>query len=245
LLAVTCGVAEAAPVDPAQFAAVDKAADAFVKLGKDAYKTGKPPRQSDPQAAKLLDTIFGTAKLNDGPGPVPFAQLDKLNGWLWCVLQTGAIYVLAGTGVDDINKASSADEKQIGLNLVAFAPEIGRYYDAQLAVSRAETDTIVAELAAHPDQFTTSKAVHGLATTRGGLTQTLIGVVTTFPFTGLDPAWIRDREVALMAIAPSAVKFLEADSRKQIADAALQVAEGMTDPAAKDGLIAFAKAIGP
>jgi hypothetical protein len=161
------------------------------------------------------------------------------------VLQTGAIYILAGTGIADITKASSADQKQIGLNIVAFAPEVGCYYDAQLAVPRAETDTLVAEIAANPDLFTSSQAMHGLATTRGGLTQTLIGIVTTFPLTGVDPAWIRDREVALMAFAPSAVKFLEADSRKQIAAAALRVAEGIEDPGAKEGLTAFAKAIGP
>ena len=86
VLAVPCGVAEAGPLDPAQVLAVDKAAEAFTKLGEDAYKTGKPPRQSYPQVAKLLDAIFDTAKLNDGPDPVPFAQLDKLNDWLLRVL---------------------------------------------------------------------------------------------------------------------------------------------------------------
>lgn len=77
------------------------------------------------------------------------------------------------------------------------------------------------------------------------MTQTLIGVVTSFPAPGLDVGWIRDREAALMAIAPTAARFLEEDSRKKIADAARQVADTMSDQAVKDGLTAFAKAISP
>lgn len=248
LLAMSWNVSEAAQFDPAQVAAVGKAANAFAKLGKDAYQTGKPPRQSDPKAAKLLDVVFGTAKLNDGPDPVPFARLDKLNDWLMAVLKTGFIYICAGTGIADLNKVGSIDDKaqqQVIANLIAFAPEVGRYYDAQLAVAQAESDTIAAELAAHPDRFKSDNAAHGLATTRGGMTQTLIGVVTTFPTPGLDPAWIRDREAALMAIAPSAARFLEAGSREQVAATALKVADTINDPGAKDGLTAFAKAIAP
>jgi hypothetical protein len=131
------------------------------------------------------------------------------------------------------------------LNVGAFAPEVGRYYDAQLAVSQAESDTLATELTVHPDQFKSDHGVQALATIREGLAQTLIGLVTTFPAPGLDAAWIQDREKALMAIAPSAARFLEADSRKRIAAAALQVADGMTDPPVKDGLTAFAKAISP
>ena len=243
-----CEFRRASQFDPSQVAAVDKAAAAFAQLGKDAYKTGKPPRVSDPKAAKLLDVIFGTAKLNDGADPVPFAQLDKLNDWLLRVLQTGLVYVCAGTGIADLGKVASVDEKaqeQIALNLVSFAPEIGRYYDAQLAVSHAESDTIMVEMAAHPDRFKSDQVMHGLATTRDGLTRTLIGVVTSFPTPGLEAAWIRDREAALMAIAPTAVKFLGADSRKRIVAAAQQVADRMGDPGVKDGLIAFTNTIAP
>src|SRR5579863_2821177 len=89
LLVTSWSIAEAAQLDPAQVAAAGKAADALAKLGKDAYQTGKPPRQSDPKVAKLLDVVFGgTAKLNDGPDPVPLEQLDKLNDWLLSVLKT-------------------------------------------------------------------------------------------------------------------------------------------------------------
>jgi len=240
--------AAAANFDPEQVAAVDKAADAFAVLGMEAYQTGAPPRQSDSTAKELLDIIFGTAALNDGPDPIPFAQIDKLNDWLLRVVKTGMIYVFAGTGIADIEKISTVDAKvqqQIAANTTAFAPELGRYYDSQLALSRAEMDTVAAEMAAHPDKFTSSNATSGLAQMRTGLTQTLIGVVTTFPVPGLDPTWMRERELALVAIAPSAARFLDDGSRKQVREAALQVADTMSDQAVKDGLVAFAKTIMP
>jgi len=248
VFAASGGAAAAANFDPAQIAAIDKAADAFAALGKDAYKTGEPPRQSDPAAKKLLDVIFGTSGLNAGATPVPFEQIDALNDWASRIVKTGMIYVFAGTGIADIAKLQDLNPKvpeQIAKNTTAFALEIGRFYDAQLSVSRAEIDAVAAEMAAHPDKFASAGAAAGLARMQGGMTQTLVGVVTTFPVPGLEPGWMRERELALIAIAPSAAGFLEPDSRKQIRDAAMQVADTMTDQAVKDGLIAFAKTISP
>jgi hypothetical protein len=242
------GTAAAAGFDPAQTAAIDKAADAFAALAKDSYKTGSPPRQADPAARDLLDVIFTTSGLNQGGGPVPFEQIDKLNDWLLRIVKTGMVYVFAGTGIADIAKAQGIDAKvqqQIVKNTVTFAPENGRYFDAQLAVSQAEIDSVTAEMAAHPDKFKAANAISGLAKMRGGLTSSLVGVVTTFPVTGLDPAWLRARELALIAIAPSAARFLEPDAREKVRDAAMQVAETMADQAVKDGLIAFARTIAP
>lgn len=243
-----CGEAAAANLDPAQVAAVDKAADAFAALGKDAYKTGNPPRQTDPAARELLDVIFGTAELSSGAAPVPFEQIDGLNDWASQVVRTGMIYVFAGTGIADMAKLQDINPKvpaQIAKNTVAFAPEMGRFFDAQLTLSRAEIDTVAAEMAAHPDKFQSSAAATGLARMRAGLTQTLIGTVTTFPVPGLETAWMRERELTLVAVAPSAAKFLDADARSQIHDRAMKVAETMSDQAVKDGLIAFAKTISP
>jgi hypothetical protein len=243
-----CGEAAAANLDPAQIAAVDKAADAFAALAKEAYKTGNPPRESDPAAKELLDIIFGTAELNFGAATAPFEQIDGLNDWASRVVATGMIYVFAGTGIADMAKLQDinpAVPAQIAKNTVAFAPEIGRFFDAQLALSRAEIDTVAAEIAAHPDKFQSSGAAAGLARMRAGVTQTLVGVVTTFPVPGLETGWMRERELALVAIAPSAARFLDADARTQIHDAALKVAETMSDQAVKDGLIAFAKTISP
>ena len=193
LVAVTwAGMASAAPgpLDPAHIAAIDKAAAAFLAIAKDTHKTGTPPRQSDPQIKKLLTTVCDTRGLNDGAA-APFAQIDALNDWLKQLTQIGMVYILAGTGIADPATAGAIDDTvkaKIAQNAVAFAPEIGRYIDADLAVTQAEIGTILAHMTEDPAAFATPKAQDGLAKMRAGLARTLAGVVTTMKTPGLDPA---------------------------------------------------------
>jgi hypothetical protein len=241
------GTAGAATVDAARIAAVDKAADAFLKLGKDAYKTGEPPRQSTPQVEKLLATLCDTGGLNDGKA-VPFSDLTKLNDWLMKLTQVGMVYILAGTGVSDTAKLGEIDDKgkaKIAANTVAFAPELGRYIDATLAVMQAEMATILVKMTEDPASLATPKAQHGLGETRAGVTRTLAGVVTTMPTPGLDPAWAVARLPALAAIAPVAAAFLPEENRKQLHDLTVATAETLKDEKAKAGLASFAKTIAP
>lgn len=178
--------AAAAGFDAAKIAEIKTAGDAFQALGKDAYKTGLPPRQSDPAVAKLLDTIFGTDVLN-GPPPVTFAQFLAVNDWLLQVVNTGLVYVTAGTNIADfmaLTSISAEAQTRMNANVIAFAPEIGRYYDAQLAVSRVEIDLVIGELAAHPDDYKSGTKAQGVGEMRSGLAQTLTGVVETFQLPG-------------------------------------------------------------
>jgi hypothetical protein len=239
--------AAAAGFDAAKIAEIKTAGEAFQALGKDAYKTGLPPRQSDPAVAKLLDTIFGTDVLN-GPPPVTFAQFLAVNDWLLQVVNTGLVYVTAGTGIADftaVTSISAEAQTRMNANVIAFAPEIGRYYDAQLAVSRVEIDLVIAELAAHPDDYKSGTKAQGVGEMRSGLAQTLAGVVETFQLPGIDPAWLRDRLPALLALAPTAAKFLEADQKQQVHDLAVKIAAAASDDAVKAGLTSFAQAIAP
>ena len=136
--------AAAAGFDAAKIAEVKRASEAFVALGKDAYKTGQPPRQSDPAVAKaLLDTIFDTSvDVLNGPPPVTFAQFLDVNNWLMAVVNVGLVYVTAGTGFSDfttlasLNSVTAKQQAQMNANVISYAPEMGRYYDAQLAVSQ-------------------------------------------------------------------------------------------------------------
>jgi hypothetical protein len=180
------GTAAAAGFDAAKLADVKKAGAAFLVLGKDAYKTGQPPRQSDPAAGKLLDTIFNTDALN-GPPPIAFAQFLDVNDWLAQVVSVGLIYVTSGTGVADFSAVTgltAKQQEQMNANVILFAPEVGRYYDAQLSVSRVEIDLVVGELAAHPDNYKSGTRAQGVAQMRSGLAMTLRGVVTTFQIAG-------------------------------------------------------------
>lgn len=235
-----------APLDPTHIATIDKAAAAFLAIGKDAYKTGNPPRLSDPRVGELLATLCDTRGLNEG-GPTPFAQIDALNDWLKQLTQIGMVYVLAGTGITDpaAGAIDDAAKAKIARNTVAFAPEIGRYIDANLAVTQAEIGAILAHMTEDPAAFATPKAQDGLDKMRAGLARTLAGVVTTMRTPGLDPSWPAARLAALGAIAPLAAVFLVADDRRQLHDMTVATAAATNDKAVKAGLTAFAQTIAP
>jgi hypothetical protein len=246
IVAVALGghAAIAAGVSQDQLTAVNKAADAFMALAKDSYKTGTPPRQSDAAVKALLDTLFATGDL----APVPFANLDKLDDWMTRVAAIGDVYVFAGTGVADPAKLTKPDAKlqqKMVQNQVTYAPELGRQADAVMQLAGAIIDCIATELAAHPDEFNAPQAKQGLASERSGTAQMLGTVIGTFATKGLDPGWIKDRLTVLNAIAPSAAKFLTTDDRKRLRDEATQIAGMIADPAVKSGLAAFAKTIAP
>jgi hypothetical protein len=128
---------------------------------------------------------------------------------------------------------------------VAFAPEIGRYIDADLAVTEAEIGAILAHMTQDPPLFATPKAQDKLNAMKAGLARTLAGVVTTMPTPGLDPTWPAARLAALTAIAPAAAAFLAPDDRRQLHDLAVQAADALNDEKAKAGLAAFANTIAP
>ena len=239
--------AAAAAFDAAKIADIKKASEAFQTLGKNAYQTGQPPRQSDPTVAKLLDTIFDTSVLN-GPPPVTFAQFLDVNNWLMQVVNVGLVYVTAGTGIADfasLKSVTSNQQAQMNANVIAFAPEMGRYYDAQLNVSKVEIDLVVAELVAHPDNYKSGTRAQGISDMRSGLAQTLAGVIETFQLSGVDQAWLRDRLAALAALAPTAAKFLQPDQKQQVHDLAVKVAAASSDDAIKTGLNSIAQALAP
>jgi hypothetical protein len=239
------GIASAAGFDAAKIADLKKASDAFAALGKDAYKTGQPPRQSDPAVKALLDAIFDTSVLSGSP-PVTFARFLDVNNWLMEVVNVGLVYVTAGTGFSDFTTLAShttAAQTQMNANVIAYAPEMGRYYDAQLAVSKVEIDLISAELAAHPDDYKTGPRAQGVGEMREGLAQTLSGVVETFQLPGIEAAWLRDRLPALLALAPTAAKFIETDAKQRLRNLALRVANASSDDAIKAGLNSFAQAM--
>jgi len=241
-------IAAAAGLDAAKIADVKKASEAFVAMGKDAYETAsQAPRQSDPAVKALLDAVFDTSVLA-GPPPVTFAQFLDVNNWLMQVVNAGLIYVTAGTGIADFGSVTSitpAAQEQMNSNVITYAPEMGRYYDAQLAVTKVEIDLIIGELAAHPDAYKSGTKAQGIEEMRSGLAQTLAGVVETFQLPGVDPGWLHDRLPTLLALAPSASKFLQADARQQLHDLATKVAAAASDTGIKSGLTSFAQAVAP
>jgi hypothetical protein len=102
---------------------------------------------TDPAARALIDTVFDTRELAGGARPM--AELGHLNAWNLAVLKIGVVYILAGTGATDISALANdqATQQRVERNTVTFAPEFGRYFDAQLALQGAIVDTVQGFLA--------------------------------------------------------------------------------------------------
>jgi clan AA aspartic protease (TIGR02281 family) len=202
--------ASAASLDPAQIAAIDKAASDFLAKATDAKKTGMVPRETDPAVAPLLDTVFDTSVLSHGP--MDFADLDKLGDWLDRLNAVGLVYQNAARQAHDV-----------GL----FSAEIGRFFDAALAVLQASVDCDVANSDAHPDVKPTAKDQARLAKKRSDVAGSLgkmIGVLRVDGGMGVD-----DRLRALSAAAPSMARFLLPAQLAQLRAETLRTAAAIRD----------------
>jgi len=210
-------------------AAAHKAADQLVTLGQASITSGQPPRQTDPAAGPLLDAVFNTAPLQ-GAAP-PSSDLDAVNDWLLSTVRVGQIYLLAGTGMTDVSAASAnaAAAARINQNVVAFAPECGRFIDAELAIEGADASATVQYLAANPDALKDATASQGFDKARSGLVQTAQGVITTLAAGGLPNDWREARASSLVAFAPHAAAFITDAQKQTLSTAAMQAAAATAD----------------
>ena len=245
LCALVLSTVGTAAFDASKIAAVSKAADSFLALAKDSARTGQPPRQSDPAVKALLDTVFDTTEIQSNPAR-PIATLQDLSTWTLAVAKVGLVYILAGTGVDDITRLSGHPEaeKKADHNTIEFAPEIGRYSDAQLWLETAVINAVDAFVAGtSPVQREQPNFKTGLDQIRAGAVQTIYGALTTLKLEGLSDAWRRDRLPALTAIAPRAARLLQPEQARLLSKAATEVSARTTDPAVKAALTSFAVAV--
>jgi hypothetical protein len=248
LLSVAALTVHATPslaLDPAKAAATDKAAEAFIALAKGSETSGAPPRESDPKAKALLDTVFNTREIERG-GPLPMADLNNLNMWNMAAVKIGIVYMLAGTGVTDIAKLpneQSALEK-VDENTAKFAPELGRYFDAQLRLQGAIVESVQAFLQTGPKaQLEQPSFKSGVAQIRSGCAQTINGVITTFVNAGLNDEWRRARIANLLPLAPKFAKFLLPEDLRSLRDTANEVAGQLQDAKVKTDLTKFGEAL--
>jgi hypothetical protein len=232
-------------LDAGKVDAVTKAADAFAALAKDSHNTGQPPRQSDAVAKPLLDIVLDTTEATRSR--VPWNQLLTLNGWNLAVIKVGLVYMLAGTGASDLAALNDKPDAaaKVDRNTVAFAPELGRYFDAQLRLQGAIMDTVQEFLrTAQRAQLENPQFKSGVGQIRSGVAQTITGMFGTFTLEGTTDDWRRARLVVANAIAPKAAKFLPPEEAGSVRAAALEIAGQMSDAKVKDGLTRFAKTLG-
>ena len=182
--------------------------------------------ESDPAAKPLLELVFDTSSLENGPGQ-PMSALGALNAWNLDVLKVGLVYILAGTGVTDVAALPQTPEmiSKINDNNVKYAPEMGHYMDAQLRLQAALIDTIGSYMAnASQSDLDRANFKSGLAEVRSGVTGTINGVITTFPIDELTDDWRREQLPALKAVSSRTATFLLPEDLKTLHDTATEVA---------------------
>jgi hypothetical protein len=232
-------------LDAGKVDAIVRAADAFAELAKGSHTTGRPPRQTDPAAAPLLNTAFDTAAIKETR--VPWSELLTLNKWNLAIIKIGVVYMLAGTGVSDIEAAGTTPgvADRVDRNTATFAPELGRYFDAQLHLQGAIMNTVQEFLrTASRTQLENAQFKAGLGQIRSGVAQTVTGMLGTFTVEGVADDWRRARLVAAFEIAPTAVKFLPPEEQRSVRTTAEEIAGKMQDATVKSRLNSFAKMFG-
>ena len=238
------GMAEAQTLDAARIARINTATESFLALAKDSHTTGKPPRYSDPAVKPLLDTVLDTKQIESGK-PLPWSDVQKLTDWSQAATKVGLVYYLAGTGTKDLNVVAKDPTltQKANQNTVIFAPEFGRYYDAQINLQSALIDTASAQvLAATPEQRKDPEFRKTLNNISDGAAKSVIGLLHTFVLEGLPADWLFLRVALLLKITPKAAKFLAPDDRQLLRNAAAEAATQIKDPDVKSGVNAIARA---
>lgn len=236
----------AAQVDPAKAPAAKKAAAGFMALAKGSEKTGRPPREADPAVKPLLEAVFDARDVAAAK-TMPSQAMTPLSERMMAGVQVGLVYMLAGTGATDLTQigADPAAMQKVNLNVIKFAPEMGRFFDFQMRIQGGVVDAVQARLAtARPEDVARPNFQSGLANIRQGSARAVAGVIETLAVNGITEAWRRDRLPALAAMGPRLAKFLAADQKTQLQQLARACADVMDDAQVKQTLLAFAAALG-
>jgi hypothetical protein len=237
------GVAGAQTLDAAKIASINKAADNFVALAKGAITTGRPPRETDRAAKPLLDTVFDTRAI-EGDKRVAWSDLKLLEQWNIAVTRVGVIYYLAGTGKNDLEAASQdpAAITKATQNTVTFAPEYGRYLDAQIKIHSALVSTALAQAAVvTPEQAKDVEFRKTLNNIGDATAEVMSDALGGLALDGMTDAWLLGRVVTLLEITPKAARFISPDARLRVKTVAVAVAERSKNPDVQSGLNAIAR----
>jgi hypothetical protein len=210
-----------ARLDPQRMHEIDEAYDAFMARAADAYQSGDPPRQSEPIVNTQLTTIL------DGLGmpQKTFAgsDIDEAIRWFNSGDTVGAVYLLAGTGVNDIAQLPSDDslQKKLRENVVKFSGEYGRYLDFQVTLLAAIADAQASySSGGPPDEIDSVEFKRKASDIKALLAQALKTDFISLVYDGLTNDWRLNRLDAIAHIAPIAAKVLSHDELAAIRDQA-------------------------
>lgn len=222
-LGVTLALPAASLVDDGRVAAAKEAADEFLRRAEGGAQSGNMPRRSEPDIAKLLDTVFDLSAL--GTEVLPISKVGPIGDLARNGNRIGLAYMLAGTGRTDTAGADAKMLEHIDRNTVTFAPEMGQFTDFQIGTTSRMAQSALGFIEVTPrERLEQVNIKAGLSQMRAGFTQTIGGMLKTFTIRGLEQGWKARRLAVLESITDTARRFLEESQKAGIKQLADQVA---------------------
>ncbi len=234
-----------AQIDSKIAPAAKKAAAEFAERAKGSEKTGEVPRMSDPATKRLLDAIFDTRDVQAAK-PIPFSSVSQLTDRMLTGNKAGVIYMLAGTGITDMNQIGTVPdaETKVNLNVIKYPAEMGSYFDHAVTMQGAVAESVRNHMSTlKPADLARPNFQSGLADVRSGAARSVSGVIETLAVNGIKDEWIRARMPALAAVAPKLSKFLLPEQKEELSKLAKACADVTDDAVSKKALQDFAVAI--
>lgn len=229
-------------IDPAKLDAAKEASDAFLDLAKESHLNGRPPRESDPLVKAMLDKVFDVEAVT--AARLAPSEVEKGIEWFNVGENVGIVYILAGTGVSDINSLpdDATVRERTHRNVAEFAIEFGRYLDFEIgilhALADAEQSRAKTTLRENLQSEENTKRVEDLRATYAGA---LTGNLTSITYTGLSDGWRRERIALLNAVAPTTARFLSEEEGRALREHALKVVGYLENPQLQAGVKEFAE----
>jgi len=210
-----------ARLDPARLREIDEAYEAFMARATEAYQSGEPPRQSEPIVNTQLSTVLDVAGLP--AKTLAGADIEEAIRWFNSGDTVGAVYLLAGTGVNDVAQLPTDDptQKKLRDNVVKFSDEYGRYLDFQVTLLAAVADAQASyATGGPPDEISSAEFKRKAADIKALLAQALKTDFISLVYDGLPNDWRLKRLGAIKSIAPIVTKVLPRDELAAIRDQA-------------------------
>ena len=210
-----------ARLDPTRMHEIDEAYDAFMTRATDAYQSGEPPRQSEPIINTELTTMFDVLGLPQKT--LAGSDIDEAIRWFNSGDTVGAVYLLAGTGVNDVARLPQDDamQKKLRENVVKFSDEFGRYLDFQVTLLAVIADAQASyAIGGPPDEVDSAEYRRKTADIKALLAQALKTDFISLVYDGLTNDWRLKRLDAIARITPIATRVLSREELAGIRDQA-------------------------
>jgi hypothetical protein len=237
-VAITYAKVEA-HITQTQLDEVKKAANDFFNLARDSHHSGRPPRESEQSVQELFDGIFDVSEFEG----VTLAATDiaKANDWYLIGDRVGTVYMLAGTGIDDVEKLpnDTKTQQRMHRNVADFAPEIGRYLDFQLKIGAVMMNGALGRMAKGGDDLKQPDVKQEIAAIRSTVAESFLRALTTLAYEGISDDWRRQRLALMTQIAPRAATFLLPDQTNALRDHASTLATFVRDKSVQDAVKAL------